>query len=230
MPRILIIEDDGDTVRRYKELLSQISDLEIDTAMTTDQARRMMSSHQYQLALVDIDLGPGMGGKYAGLSLLHDLKDHGCTALVVSGTEEDNLQDVSIELDAYDFVSKPINESGFINKVNHALAFHGSVANPNRGKSAWPEGLKEDPVTKTTLLWRNKPVNLSLTELSIVRCLVSQPGHVVDHKTLATAMKSAASPAALATHFTNIRRKFRDIDASFDHITPEPGKGYYWKP
>jgi DNA-binding response OmpR family regulator len=231
MPRVLIIEDDEGTVRRFTDLLSQIPDLEIDSAMTAAQARQMISSHQYQLALVDIDLGPGMDGKYAGLSLLHDLKDQGCTSLVVSGTGEDNLQGVSIELDAYDFIGKPINETGFINKVNHALTFHASDANPNRGsKGAWPAGLAEDPVTKTTLIWRNKPVNLSLTELSIVRCLVSQPGHVVEHRKLATAMKSTVSSAALASHFSNIRRKFRVIDDSFDHITADPGKGYYWKP
>lgn len=199
--------------------------------MTTVQASQMISAHRYQLALVDIDLGLGMEGKYAGLSLLHDLKDQGCTWIVVSGTEEDNLQDVSLKLSSYDFIGKPINETGFINKIKHALAFHASDANPNRGsKDTWPAGLAEDPVTKTTLTWRNKPINLTLTELSIVRCLVSQPGHVVEHRRLANAMKSTVSSAALATHFTNIRRKFLDIDDSFNHITTDLGKGYYWKP
>lgn len=231
MPRVLIIEDDENTVRRFRELLSQIPDMKIDSAMTAEQASQMISEHQYQLALVDIDLGPEMEGKYAGLSLLHDLKDQGCTWIVVSGTEEDNLQDVSLKLNSYDFIGKPINEIGFLNKVNHALTFHASDANTNRGsKGAWPAGLAEDTITKTTLTWRNKPVNLTLTELTIVRCLVSQPGHVVESKKLAKAMKSAFSSAALATHLTNIRRKFRDIDDSFDHITADPGKGYYWKP
>lgn len=230
MPRVLIIEDDENTVRRFRELLAQIPELEIDSAMTSAQARQLFSTHRYQLALVDIELGQGMDGKYAGLSLLRDLKEHGCTSIVVSGTAEDNLQDVSIELDAYDFIGKPINETGFINKVNHALTFHASDANPNRGNNgAWPAGLAEDPLTKTTLTWLGKPVNLTLTELSIVRCLVSQPGHVVENRKLATAMKSTVSSAALASHFSNIRRKFRDIDDSFDHITSEPGRGYFWK-
>ncbi len=231
MPRVLIIEDDEDTVLRFKELLSQIQDLDVDSAMTAAQARQMMSAHQYQLALVDIDLSPRMDGKYVGLSLLHDLKDQGCTSIVVSGTEEDNLQEVSLTLSAYDFIAKPITEIAFLSKVNHALTFNASDANHNReSKVAWPEGLRQDPATNTGVLWKNKPVNLTITELSIVRCLVSQPAYASSHRQLANAMKSAVTRAALATHIANIRRKFRDIDDSFDHLTADPGKGYRWKP
>lgn len=228
MPRVLVVDDDESMRHRLENLLSQVDNLSVDLAGDAASARGLMATHVYQLALVDIELGSGPQDKYAGLGLLHDLNEKGCTILVVSGTAEDNLRGVSITLHAYDFIGKPINEQQFLHRVQHALSY----ANPN-GKHACsgglPDGLAVDPKNKLGLTWKTKPVRLSLTELSIVRCLVETPGKVVSHSALSKAMKSTVARGALATHISNIRSKFRGIDANFDQIDTEPGKGYFWK-
>lgn len=230
MRHVIVVEDDAATNDRLKELLEAIQMITVVQTFDRTTAEGVINSTHLDLAIVDIDLGHGPKDKYAGFTLLADLSKKGCTTIVVSGMPEENLKEVSLSLNAYDFIGKPITDLDFINKVEHALAWETSEAGMGPvAVHAWPEGLAPDLSRKPTLLWKGRAVRLTLTELCIVHCLVESPGHVVEYNRLAKSMKSSASSKALATHMTGVRRKFIDVDPSFDRIDSEPGKGYVWK-
>lgn len=231
MRRIAVIEDDQPTNDHLAKLLRTLADVHVVQAVTREAAEALISSsQQIDLAIVDIDLGQTAKNRYAGLKLIASFGKLGCPTIVVSGISEQNLHDVSLTLSAYDFIEKPITDLDFINKVEHALDWAKSNASQDLfGTQNWPEGLTEDTKKHLGVLWRGKPVRLTLTELRIVHCLAAQAGRVVEHRRLITAMKSSASKEAIATHVTGIRKKFREIDDTFDHIDSEPGKGYVWK-
>ncbi len=229
MPRVLVVDDDLSMRIRLVKLLKGINDLTVDTAADQAEAQNLISENNYRLALVDIELGSDPMAKYAGLGMLQDLSNRGCVTLVVSGTAESNLRSVSMSLRAYDFLAKPFDDLEFIHKVRNALSY----IDPDKKAfkvGVLPEGLSYDPDTKTGLLWHGHRVRLTLTELSVVGCLIASPGEVLIYRDLTQAMKSARSEQAVATHISNIRRKFRDVDENFDRIHTEPAKGYYWKP
>ncbi len=230
MRRVAVIEDDKATNDHLRGLLETLPDLDVVQAFDRETAESIISAQRFDLVVIDIDLGQVPKNKYAGFALLLQLSGKGRATIVVSGMPEENLQAVSLSLSAYDFIGKPINDLDFLNKAEHALEWEASDNGGNEvGVHAWPDGLQLDPARKPGLLWKGKPVRLTLTELSIVHCLIEPPGRVVEYSRLAKTMKSSVSPKALATHMTGVRKKFIDVELTFDQIDSEPGKGYVWK-
>lgn len=227
MAHVLIVDDEAVMRDKFSSLLREFDGLHIEQASDADTAQKLMNAHKFDIALVDMALGPEPKDRIAGISVLNDLLHQGCIPLVVSGTGDDTLKEVTLKLGAMDYVSKPFIDLDLINKVK--LALHWSSAKQSkRAPGSMPEGLTAEPNDPTRLLWRNKPLALSLAELSLVYKLVKTPGEVVDNNQLQDSMKSGNSPSALSTHFANIRKKFRNIDQDFKHIVNQGG-GYIWK-
>lgn len=227
MAHVLIVDDEAVMRDKFSSLLREFDGLHVEQAPDAETAQKLMNVHKFDIALVDMALGPEPKDRIAGISVLNDLLHQGCIPLVVSGTGDDTLKEVTLKLGAIDYVSKPFIDLDLINKVK--LALHWSNAKQSkRAPGSMPDGLTADPNDLTRLLWKNKPLTLSLAELSLVYKLVKTPGEVVDNNQLQDSMKSGNSPSALSTHFANIRKKFRNIDRDFKHIVNQGG-GYIWK-
>jgi len=231
MSRIAIIEDVAIDSDRLKSLIEQsIPGAEILQAYTRAEALNLLKSERLDLVIMDVELGAGPKDRYAGLALLSEMQGMDWPTIVVSGMPEDNLRGVALTLRAYEFISKPVEDQDFIHKVEHALAWEKSDLGQDLfGAQGWPEGLEANPKRKNQLLWKAKPVRLTMTELGIVQCLIEEPGKVVDNKRLIANLKSTVSTKALAVHVSGARSKFREVDPTFDRIENEPGKGYVWK-
>jgi DNA-binding response OmpR family regulator len=160
---------------------------------------------------------------------LADLSGRGCTAIVVSGMPESNLSALSLSLRAYDFIEKPVDSLVLQTKVEQGLNWEVAAGAAAASVSRWPAELAVDSDRPPNLRWRGELLHLTITELSIVYCLVAVAGKAVDYAKLSRAMKSAVSQAVLTTHVRGVRKKFLDIDPKFDRIDVEPGKGYVWK-
>jgi DNA-binding response OmpR family regulator len=117
-----------------------------------------------------------------------------------------------------------------MNKVEHALEWAASAERaPVEAERAWPTGLEPDPSRYFGVRWKGRPVRLTLTQLRLVHCLSSQPGIAVEYSKLAKQLDSTTSHRAIATHLSEARQRFTEIDPSFDAIDSAPGKGYVWK-
>src|SRR5262245_20948652 len=112
--QILIVEDSKPT-RDHLERLVKSLDVDAVALSEADEARARISSTMFSAAVLDIDLGSEPGSKYAGLELLTRLAPI-CPVIVVSGSQEESFQGISLTLRAYDFIAKPINDLDFINK------------------------------------------------------------------------------------------------------------------
>src|SRR5450759_1778707 len=106
MPKIAIIEDDQATNDRLKGLVKSLEGTEVFQAFDRASAELLIASRQFDLVIVDIELGQGPKDKYGGLGILSSLGDKRTVTLVVSGMPEQNLPDVAISLRAYDFIGK----------------------------------------------------------------------------------------------------------------------------
>lgn len=229
MKRIAIIEDVREDSDFLKALIENSFEVHIEQAFNKAEAEALLEGGKFDLVIMDIELGSGVKNRYAGLGLLSDIRATWPT-LVVSGMPEDNLRNLALTLHAYDFIAKPVDERDLINKVEHAFEWYKvDASNDLAAKNGLPEGLTADPHRKNKYLWRNKPVALTMTQLSIVQCLIEKPGAVVDTRSLLKNLKSGMSSKAIATQISNIRSQFREVDKEFDHINNEQGRGYYWK-
>lgn len=230
MYRIAIVEDVLIDSDRLKSLIEDSMEAQVLQAFSRIEAERLLSSEQLDLVIMDIELGGGPKNRYGGLTLLSEMRGKTWPTIVVSGMPEENLRGVALSLHAYEFIAKPVDDHDFIHKVEHALAWENSeVGRDLLGSHGWPDGLQPDPNRKNQLLWKGRPVRLTITELSVVQCLIEQPGKVVENRRLVANLKSTVSAKALAAHMSGARSKFREVDPQFDRIENEPGKGYVWK-
>lgn len=225
---VLIVDDEPDIQQQLKDILAEIPGLEIDTAGDEEAARALIAAKHYDIALLDINLAPTARGRFAGLGLQRDLQETGCITLFVSGTADDTLKSIAVIYNRYDFVSKPVIPLDLISKVENALTW-----TKERDREAspidWPNGLEVDPNDRMQLFWKGQRVNLTLTQRSLVDRLARTPGVTVPYRDLTAILKSAQGSSALATHFSNIRRAFCDIDQNWNEIEAVARQGYRWK-
>ncbi len=233
MHKVLIVEDDRTTNDKLKALVLSIPNTEVTQAHDRSSAEQQLRGDNFSLLVADVKLGDNPKERLSGFTLLRVLGDRPTVAIIVSGMPEDMLPDMAISLQAFDFLSKPINDLDFINTVEHALEAYEKLMRENStlpANGAWPQELTQDSKRKLHLKWKNRQVLLTLTELRLVHSLLESPNIVVPYSKLAQQLKTPNNnPKTIATHMTGVRRRFLDVDEEFEAIDSEPGKGYVWR-
>lgn len=118
MPRILIVDDDGETCRFMAELLDR-PDREIRTTQRVDEALDL--AHQpFDLLISDINLD----AQQTGMDVLRAFKTSNPSGQVVLISGFGTLQTAieAVRAGAYDYISKPFNISEVKATVERALA------------------------------------------------------------------------------------------------------------
>lgn len=82
---------------------------------------------------------------------------------------------------------------------------------------------------RMTIYWQDRPVDLTVTEFWIIHALVKQPGHVKSRQQLMDAANVVLDDNTITSHIKRARKKFSQLDASFDLIETAYGMGYRWK-
>jgi DNA-binding response OmpR family regulator len=223
MPRrILIIEDEQAMRDRLSALARQIEDVHVDSAADEQQADVFIAQHQYDVALVDLQLSPTTTGRLKGIHYVKTLSARGCQTIIVTGDTRDVIGEVSVALSS-DIITKPIVDAVLLGHVERALQWRNRDATAG-GKL--PPELVIDPF-KRSCCWRNKTIRLTPTELSIVSLIWHAEGKRVDLTRLGEALTSGG-PHSVTQHIMNIRRKFEDVDPDFNKIHCSGG-AYFWE-
>ncbi|WP_128106549.1 response regulator [Azoarcus sp. DN11] len=206
---------------RLCTLLRQLDDVQVDCAATEQEADEFTTRQSYDVALVDLQLNPKPTGQLAGLRYASRLADRGCQTIIVTGDARDFLSEVGMALTGSDIVTKPISDVVLLGHVERALEWR------NRNASAvdLPPDLVLDPF-KQCCQWRGQTIQLTPTELSIVKEIWHANGQRVDLGRLISVLKSG-SGHAVTQHIANIRRKFESVDPDFDKISCHGG-AYLW--
>jgi DNA-binding NtrC family response regulator len=118
MPRILIVDDDGETCRFMAELLHQ-TDREIRTTQRASEALSL-AGQRFDLLISDINLG----STHTGMDVLRAFKQanpHGHVVLISGfGTLQTAID--AVRAGAFDYISKPFNIAEVKATVDRALA------------------------------------------------------------------------------------------------------------
>ena len=80
-------------------------------------------------------------------------------------------------------------------------------------------------------IWKNEPINLTVTECLIVQALAARPGLVKSRKALMHLVydDQANDDRKIDSHIKHLRKKFIQADDSFDMIETLYGVGYRFK-
>ncbi len=86
--------------------------------------------------------------------------------------------------------------------------------------------------TKHQCTWRSKDIQLTVTEFLLVKALAARPGMVKSRDQLIDAAYGEniyVDDRTIDSHIKRVRKKFRAMDDSFDHIETLYGIGYKYK-
>lgn len=153
MPEILIVEDDTTFAQIIEGFLSK-NNYTVEVALNLNQAFKLLDKEQFNLLLVDYRLPDG-----TGLELLKQVRKNGLTVPIIIMTSFNDVRTAvkSIQLGAFDYITKPINPEELLMVVKGLLTKKEIVVNDNsdliKGKSAVSDRLYEhiDLVAQTDM-------------------------------------------------------------------------------
>jgi len=227
MAKILFVEDD-DTLRENFTRLLQREGFEVDAVSNKVSAMEHFDLSVPDLAILDITLG---NETEAGFHLCAELRNKSQTTPIIFFTLHDSDFDKisGMRLGADDYITKDVNLDYLVVRIKALLhrveVLSGSNTGPDNELKRGNLYINMDTLYAK---WKDKPLDLSLTQLWMLYALVNHPGHVRSLQQLMEAANITTQPNTVAVHVKNIRSQFQKIDGDFVSIKTERGIGYRW--
>lgn len=182
---------------------------------------------------------PGMDG----LGVLRSLRQRRIETPVVFLTvlSDEIYEEAALKWGAVDFIDKSRRLSIILQRLKLITEGSKPIGTGDEA-SANPSMIRHGPLELRNdikrAFWDEHQIDLTLTEFAIVRFMVMQPGADVTYRQIYDLVRgkdfiAGYGPdgyrANVRSFIKRIRKKFRDVDSSFDHIENYPGFGYRWK-
>jgi two-component system, OmpR family, response regulator len=229
--RIMLVEDDVVIRDNYSDILVEVG-FDVDACGDRCEAMAHFSEVLPNLALLDIGLD---GERDGGFQLCSDLRQLSPSLPIIFLTSRsDDFDRISgLRLGADDYLTKDISIDYLVVRIEalvrriEALTKNGHPSNENPVQNMVRGSLQIDQ-KKLLAVWNNYPVDLTLTQLWIIKELASDPGQVKSYSHLMRAANIVVEPNTITAHIKTIRDRFKSIDDNFNCIKTERGLGYRW--
>ena len=223
---IAIVEDDAQQRSYYADAL-RAHDYIVVELEDRAQAIAAFDEKLPDLAILDIALKSDVGGGY---EVCRYLKQREASLPVVFLTSRgDELDKIyGLQLGAWDYQTKPVSLEYLIVRIESFFQIKQLTSTGNNSESNNSSG--ELSINKKSMqcFWREKEINLTPTEFSILETLVEvDEAGSVDELIKAT-HQGVVEDNTINTHILHIRKKFKKIDADFQCIKTRYGFGYQW--
>ena len=141
-----------------------------------------------------------------------------------------------LKIGAVDFIRKPFSHRLLVEHVRAVLrrsvSKGGSVVEePDAAKALERGQLRMDP-ERHACTWKSEPIALTVTEFLILHALAARPGVVKSRNALMDAAyddQVYVDDRTIDSHVKRVRKKFRQVDDTFDMIDTLYGVGYRFK-
>jgi len=219
--KILVIEDNEDTRRFLQHVLSKEYDVLLadNAVLGIDFARNQSPD----LILLDIML-PHLSGLDACQLLKKDERTARIPIIFLSAKSKVSDITSGLSLGADDYIPKPFDYKELLARVQARLRI--SAAKAGAGEPVVVGDLTIDPAGRT-VKYRNKNIELTLTEFDILRKLASAPAETISRKDIIEAVrhnsKKPINDRTIDVHIRAIRKKIPEMQK---HLTSVYGVGY----
>ena len=195
-----------------------------------ETALKALTDNPPDLAIFDIKM-PRMDG----LELLRRLREKSQIPVIFLTSKDDELDEaLGLAMGADDYIAKPFSQRLLIARIRAILRRTEAVASPAEEGEATAAAplvrgrLSMDPARHRTT-WDDAPVTLTVTEFLILETLAQRPGIVKTRNQLMDAAYQDdiyVDDRTIDSHIKRLRRKFRQVDSTFDAIETLYGAGY----
>ena len=231
MPTIALVDDD-------RNILTSVSiALEAEgyrTMAYTDGVSALdgFKSSPPDLAILDIKM-PRMDG----MEMLRRLRQKSDVPVIFLTSKKEEIDELfGLKMGADDFVRKPFSQRLLVERVKAVLrrcnGKDGTAPKETDAAKVLERGqLRMDP-ERHTCTWKNKPVTLTVTEFLILQAVATRPGVVKSCNALMDVAyddQVYVDSRTIDSHIKRLRKKFKQIDDSFDVLETLYGVGYRFK-
>jgi two-component system OmpR family response regulator len=224
--QIILVEDEPILCENYAKAIRE-QGYDVITCDNKQAALDCLNKQLPDLAILDIGLGDDAE---AGFDLCREIRSLSNTLPIIFLTARDSDFDTisGLRLGADDYLSKDTSMPHVLARI--AALFRRIQALQTTSEA---EQIKHDKLIIDTqrfqVKWDSVDVDLSLTEFWMIHSLAKRVGHVKNREQLMGDSNIFVDDGTITSHIKRIRKKFKEVDNSFDHIETVYGVGYRWK-
>ncbi|MBI5941313.1 MAG: response regulator transcription factor [Caulobacterales bacterium] len=193
-----------------------------------------LTSNPPDLAILDVKM-PRMDG----MELLRRLRQTSEVPVIMLTSKDEEIDEIlGFNLGADDYIHKPFSQRLLLERVKAVLR-RGGVDEAAKAGGPVDPGVRSMKRGKLTLdperhdsLWDGKPVRLTVTEFLLLQSLAQRPGFVKSRDNLMDAAyddQVYVDDRTIDSHIKRMRKKFRQVDPTFDAIETLYGVGYRYR-
>jgi len=215
----LALESLGHSVKSYYDGAAGLAALESDPP---------------DLAILDVKM-PRMDG----MEVLRRFRRTSDIPVIILTSKDEEIDEIlGFNLGADDYIHKPFSQRLLIERVKALLRRSGADGEeaPPPTDDANSRAIKRGKLTldpaRHDCLWEGKPVKLTVTEFLLLQSLAQRPGFVKSRDNLMDAAyddQVYVDDRTIDSHVKRMRKKFREVDPTFDAIETLYGVGYRYR-
>jgi len=226
---IFLIDDDKNILTSVSMLLES-EGYKVKTFSDGESGLKAILENHPDIAVVDIKMP-----RLDGIELLKKLRktsDMPIIFLTSKDTEIDEL--LGLKIGADDYITKPFSQRILIERIRILIKRDELKNIKKKNKIDDKNSLRTGNIfldtEKYMCKWKNKTVNLTVTEFLLIKSLVKNTGVVKSRDQLILSAfgedKENIDDRAIDHHFKRIRKKFKNADNNFNSIVTIYGGGY----
>jgi two-component system response regulator ChvI len=228
---VVAVVDDEDNIRETVAFALRREGYPVELYGTGLEAWRVFQQKLPGLVILDITM-PEMDG----LELCRRIRGVSDTIPIIFLTSRDEELDrvLGLEIGADDYLCKPFSMRELLARVK--VLFRRAAIDTGAKRPAADAPLQlgdlELDLQRYTVSWKGRPISLTVTEFMMLHALVRHPGHVKTRKQLhqdGYPHDAFVSDRTIDSHIKRVRRKFEEVDDTFDRVDTVYGLGYRWK-
>ena len=208
----LALKSEGYIISTYSDGLSGLNSLREDN---------------YDIAILDIKMP-----RLDGLEVLQKLRQtSNLPVIFLTSKDEEIDQLLGLKMGADDYITKPFSQKLLIERVRAILRRSKEVKDLNNTDSndIIKRGKLSLNMSRHECFWNDLPIKLTVTEFLLLESLASRPGYVKSRDQLMSAAYDDdiyVDDRTIDSHIKRLRKKFKDLDESFESIETLYGVGY----
>ncbi len=229
--RILLVEDEA-PIRKFTRINLENEGFEIIEAETGEQGVELARKERPDIVVLDLML-PGISGYEVCEILRTEFPEIGIIMLTAKSQEVDRI--LGLEKGTDDYMMKPFNPKELVLRINsliRRLNLEPASEKKNDNQTIITDGPFRLDLYSRTFHKGNKEIDLTPTELSIIRIFMTQLGKAFTRDEimqLAWGEEYHGETKIIDVNIRRIRSKIEENPAKPEYLETVWGVGYRWK-
>jgi two-component system OmpR family response regulator len=225
--QIALVEDDQALSDNYVSALTK-QGYAVKAYLNRQEAETAFAKRLPDLAIVDIGLADEIDGGFAVCQTLRSLSK---TLPIIFLTARDNDYDTicGLRMGADDYLTKDISLPHLLARIAALFRRTELLNEPQVASDLIQSGDLVVDAKRMTVKWKQQFIDLTVTEFWMLHAIAKYAGHVKSRQQLMDESKMVVDDTTITSHIKRIRKKFVQVDPSFDRVETVYGMGYRWK-